>query len=58
MNSIDYAIIEFGRQVLHLLPYADLTIEGFAIGEWAWVIAIIAILGEVYLLISKKKVSR
>jgi hypothetical protein len=56
LNGVDQVIILFRNEVLHLLPYGNLTIEGFAVGELAWIIAIVTILGEIYLMLYKKKV--
>lgn len=55
-NEIDYAIIAFGRKLLHMLPYANTHIEGFAVGEMAWTIAAVVIAGQLYLMLNKKKV--
>lgn len=56
LDGTDQVIIAFGRQVLRLLPYADLNIMSYPVGEIAWLIAIVASIGEIYLMLYKKKV--
>jgi hypothetical protein len=56
LNGVDQAIIAIGRQALHLLPYGDLNILSYPVGEIAWIIAIVASIGEIYLMLYKKKV--
>jgi hypothetical protein len=58
LNEFDKAIIAFGRQLLHKLPFANTHIEGFAVGEMAWTIAAVVIAGQLYLMLNKKKVMK
>lgn len=57
MSGIDEAIVAFGRKLLHQLPYADVSMEGFAIGEWVWFILFVLCAGEGLTIYFRKKVS-
>jgi hypothetical protein len=54
LNGIDQIIIAFGQQALHILPYANTSIVGFPIGEWAWIIVVIECIGQVLIMRFKK----
>lgn len=55
LNELDYAIIAFGRKIIHMLPFGDTHIQGFAVGEMAWIITLVAIAEQAYFLYEKVK---
>jgi hypothetical protein len=55
LSGIERELLTFAHQTLQMLPYGGVAIEGFPIGELAWFAAIVIILGEVYLMIFRKK---
>jgi hypothetical protein len=57
LNGIDHAIIAFGQQIVYLIPYANVCIGGYPIGEWVWIIVIISCIGELIVLYLKRKVA-
>jgi hypothetical protein len=57
LNSFDLLIISYIQKALYMLPYSDISIEGFPIGEWSWFIAIVGCV-EQYLVLRFKKVGK
>jgi hypothetical protein len=55
LNGIEQEFVDFAHKALQMLPYGGVTIEGFAVGELAWFTVIVILLGEMCLMIFRKK---
>lgn len=56
LDKFDRLIIDLGRKLLYMLPYSDVDIFGMPVGEYAYSLAIIAIICEGVAIYAKRKV--
>lgn len=56
LDKFDLIIIDLGRKLLYMLPYSDVDIFGMPVGEYAYSLAIIAIICEGVAIYAKRKV--
>lgn len=56
LDNFDRLIIDLGRKLLYMLPYSDVDIFGMPVGEYAYTLTIIAIIGEAVVMYAKRKV--
>jgi hypothetical protein len=56
LDKFDLVIIELGRKLLYMLPYSGVDIFGMPVGEYTYLLTIIAIIGEAIVMYTKRKV--
>ncbi|HYE82195.1 MAG TPA: hypothetical protein VEG39_08515 [Clostridia bacterium] len=58
LDKFDLVIIELGRKLLYMLPYSAVDIFGMPVGEYAYLLTAIAIIGEAFVMYAGRKVRR